>query len=85
MKDALMTPPLAMIEWEDACLIDVGSWVDNEPVKYEPRMFIQVGFVLYDGKDGLIITSAWSPDKIAPRDQIPRGMIRKLTYIKAAR
>lgn len=77
-----MTPPLAVVEWEDAGLIDVGPWVENEPAKYAPKMFIQVGFVLHDGDDGVILTHAWSPDLIAPRDQIPRGMIRKLTYIK---
>lgn len=78
----VLTPPLAVIEWEDASLLDVGTWVDNEPVKYEAKMFVQVGFVLYDGDEGVILTSAWSPDKIAPRDQIPRGMIRKLTYLR---
>lgn len=80
-----MTPPLALIEWEDASLLDVGAWVDNEPIKYEPKMFMQVGFVLHDDDDGVILTNAWSPDKIAPRDQIPRGMIRKITYIKRGR
>lgn len=83
MKHDVMTPPLAMIEWEDATLVDnMGAWADNEPVKYTPKMFIQVGFILYDGVEGVILTSAWSPDKVAARDQIPRGMIRKLTYIK---
>lgn len=78
----VFTPPLAVIEWEDASLLDVETWVDNEPVKYEPKMFVQVGFVLYDGDEGVILTAAWSPDKIAPRDQIPRGMIRKMTYLR---
>lgn len=82
--DKLMTPPLALIEWEDATMLDTGTWVDHEgeAPKYEPKVFLQAGFVLYDGKEGVIITSAWSPDKIAPRDQIPRGMIRKVTYLK---
>jgi hypothetical protein len=80
-----MTPPVALIEWEDAAVIDDGGpWIDHDgsPSKYQPKHFMQVGFVLYDGDEGVIITSAWSPDKIAVRDQIPRGMIRRLTYIK---
>lgn len=78
----LMTPPLAMVEWEDASLLDTEPWVDNEEQKYDAKLFLQVGFVLYDGKEGVILTAAWSPDKIATREQIPRGMIRKITYIK---
>lgn len=81
-SEVLMTPPLALIEWEDATLRDLGTWVDNEPMAYEAKLFLQVGFVLHDDAEGVIITSAWSPDKIAPRDQIPRGMIRKMTYLK---
>jgi len=46
---------------------------------------MQVGFVLHDGDDGMILTACWSPDKIAPRDQIPRGMIRKVTYLRRGR
>lgn len=77
-----MTPPLVLVLWEDACNLDTDAWADNNPVKYEPKLFHQVGFLLYDGKEGVIITSAWSLDKVAPRDQIPRGMIRKITKLK---
>lgn len=80
-----MTPPLVLIEWEDACLRDVGAWVDNEPIAYEPKLFVQVGFLLSDTDAGVIITSAWSPDKIAPRDQIPAGMIRRKVFLKGGR
>lgn len=76
------TPPLVMIEWEDACALDTETWADNGPVKYEAKTFKQVGFLLYDGKEGIILTAAWSPDKVAPRDQIPRGMVRKITKLR---
>ncbi|MEJ7932595.1 hypothetical protein WG922_21675 [Ramlibacter sp. AN1015] len=80
-----MTPPLVLIEWEDATLRDLGTWVDNEPIKYEAKMFVQVGFLLSDTDEGVIITSAWSPEKIAPRDQIPAGMIRRKVFLKGAK
>ena len=79
---SVMTPPMVLIEWEDATLRDLGTWVDNDPIKYEHKMFVQIGFLLADTEHGVIITSAWSPDKIAPRDQIPKGMIRKMVYLK---
>lgn len=75
-------PPLVLVLWEDACALDSETWADNEPVKYEPVLFQQVGFLLYEGKEGVILTAAWSPDKVAPRDQIPRGMLRKITKLK---
>lgn len=78
-----LTPPLVLVVWEDACNLDTDAWADNNPVKYEAKLFKQVGFLLYDGKEGVILTSAWSVDKVAPRDQIPRGMIRKVTRLKA--
>jgi hypothetical protein len=76
-------PPLVMVTWEDATLLDTGAWADNKDHKYSPKTFISVGFLLYDGKEGLILTSAWSPDMVAARDQIPRGMVRKVQKLRA--
>lgn len=76
-------PPLVQVLWEDACVLDMETWADNDPVKYEPKLFTQVGYLLYEGKEGVILTAAWSADKVAPRDQIPAGMIRKITRLKA--
>lgn len=83
MKPQHTSPPLVLIEWEDACNLDTDAWADNNAVKYEAQTFLQVGFLIYDGKEGVIITSAWSQDKVAPRDQIPRGMIRRVQKLKA--
>lgn len=75
-------PPLVLVQWEDATLLDAGPWADNKDHKYAAKMFVSVGFLLYDGKEGVILTSAWSPDVVAARDQIPRGMVRKVTRLK---
>ena len=77
-------PPLVLVEWEDASLLDTtGAWADNKEHKYEPKTFLSVGFLLYDGKEGVILTSAWSVETVAARDQIPRGMIRRIKKLKA--
>jgi hypothetical protein len=77
-------PRLAVVEWEDAHDQDGGvAWVDN-PGKEEPwaaYIVISVGFVLYDGPEGMRLTSAWSKDVIGHRDNIPRGMIRKVSWL----
>lgn len=76
-------PPLVRVEWEDACCLDPDErWVDHKEHKYVALVVTSIGFLLHESKAGVIITAAWSPDCIGPRDQIPRGMIRKLTRLK---
>lgn len=82
MKPEHVTPPLLWVEWEDATLLDAGPWSENKDHKYEAKHFVSVGFCLYDGPEGIILTSAWSVDTVAARDQIPRGMVRKVKKLR---
>lgn len=78
-----MTPKLACVEWEDACCLDPDErWVAHGEHRYTPLIVKTVGYLLYEGKEGVILTAAWSPECIGPRDQIPRGMVRRITYLK---
>ncbi len=80
-------PPVIYVVWEDATLKDSGTWHTTDEKKghvYEPAIFHTVGFLLKEDEKGLIITSAWSPDTVAPRDQIPIGMVREMKYLKGA-
>jgi hypothetical protein len=74
-------PPAVAISWEDASA-DGGAWVDNKEHAYKPKMFVTVGFLLYDGDDGVTVTSSWSEDMVAARDMIPRGMIHSVTFLE---
>lgn len=77
-------PPLVVVTWEDACSLDPDSrWVDHGAQKYVPLMVTSVGFLLHEDKAGVILVSSWSADCTGPRDQIPRGMIRKIVRLKA--
>lgn len=77
-------PPLVRVLWEDACCLDPDQrWVEHGEHKYRPLLVETVGFLLYSGKEGVILTSAWSAECIGPRDQIPRAMVRKVTTLKA--
>lgn len=82
MKLLDTAPPLVMIVWEDATMLDCEAWAPNKDHRYSPKHFVSVGFLLYDGKEGVILTSAWSPDTVAARDQVPRGMIRSIKRLK---
>lgn len=79
-----MSPPLVEVEWEDACCLDPNErWVDHGANKYVPLIVKSIGYLLYSGKEGIILTAAWSPDCTGPRDQIPQGMVRKVRKLKA--
>jgi hypothetical protein len=76
-------PPMVLVTWEDATTRDDGTWVEHaDKQEYKPQIMHTVGFLLYEGKEGVIVTDTWNEDQMSPRDQIPRGMIRKLTRLK---
>lgn len=77
-------PPLVLVEWEDATQLDSDTWVHKEAHVYEPCIFQQVGFLLSDTDDGVILAACWQPGCTDARSQIPRGMIRKVWKLKAA-
>jgi hypothetical protein len=75
-------PPIVLVVWEDASAPDDSAWVENKDHSYKPHIFETVGFLLYDGPDGITITSSWSESLVASRDLIPRGMIHKVKKLK---
>jgi hypothetical protein len=76
-------PPLVLVTWEDAKVLDDSAWAANKDHDYKAMIFESVGFLLSDTPEGVILTSAWSEDMVAARDQIPRGMIVKVRKLKA--
>lgn len=74
-------PPIVLVIWEDAKVLTEGAWATNQEYEYTPHMVSQVGFLLLDVPEGIHITEAWHPELIGPVEQIPRGMIRKLTFL----
>lgn len=76
-------PPLVLVTWEDAKVMDDAAWTNNSDHDYKSLVFESVGFLLSDTPEGVILTSAWSEEIVAARDQIPRGMILKVRKLKA--
>lgn len=79
-------PRLARVVWEDACSQDSTAWVEraDPPATYQPVLITTVGFLIYDGPEGVILTGSWGPAQIGPRDQIPRGMVREVQFLAPA-
>ena len=86
MTPKLTRPPLVLVVWEDACELDTEAWVHDTDHAYQPEMAIihSVGFLLSDVKAGVVISSAWCEDgkMVGRREQIPRGMVRKITKLR---
>ncbi len=74
---------LAYVVWEDAAELDETPWaLHDECFTYDPVLCKQVGFVVYDGPEGIVLTEAVIGDvTVARRNQIPKGMIRSLTWL----
>jgi hypothetical protein len=83
--DVAVDYPLVLVVWEDAGSRDSGTWADKpKDQNYEPFYFKQVGFLMYDGPEGIVLSDAiGNNDQIAPRTQIPRGMVRSITKLAA--
>lgn len=79
-----MKPELVLVVWEDAGRLDSETWVENiQMKKADPFLFETVGYLLFADEERLVVTGTWSPETIGPRDQIPRGMVRKVVRLKA--
>jgi hypothetical protein len=74
---------LAVVVWEDACEIDDTPWAEHEEeFNYTPLLCTQVGWVLYDGPEGIVISNGmFAHGTVARRNQIPRGMIRRIEWL----
>lgn len=81
--EAKRPPPMVHVEWEDAACLDSTHWVNPEvsPLNYVPVLINTVGYLLMDSPEVIVVTGSWSENQIGPRDQIPRGMVRKLSYL----
>jgi hypothetical protein len=78
-------PPCVLVVWEDAAVKDDGPWAANGEHVYKPHIVAQVGFLLAQTEQGIIITQAWHKETVAARDQIPAGMIRSITVLQPAK
>ena len=66
------------VEWEDAHLVDEGTWVFREGAPAaKPVVFKQLGFLHSADEHAIVLTEAYSPDQMAPRTRIPAGMVRR--------
>lgn len=80
-----MTPQLVLVEWEDASVVDSGTWVHREDAPpAQPEVFQQVGWMLELTDAHVVITASLSHKLMSARDRIPRGMVRSIHVFDVA-
>jgi len=76
-----MTP--ALVIWEDASEMDETAWVFKEDIyAVNPVLVHEVGFILYEDDKHIVLTAAYTDVQVGRRTQIPKGMVRKVKYLK---
>ena len=58
-----MKYPIEMIVWEDAYNEDQTSWQRIDTIKVEPALIVSVGFVVKEGKKGVILSMDYDEDE----------------------
>jgi len=70
-------PGVYLVIWEDAKVVtEGGAWHTIHDVPYEPYLIYQVGYLVKDVPEGIMLSEAWSDGLMGNPTQIPRGMIR---------
>lgn len=74
---------LAYIIWEDASDLDTTAWTTHEDdFVYTPVLCNQIGFVLYSGEEGVVVTQSYNSNgEVSNRTQIPKGMIKQIKWL----
>lgn len=76
---------MVLVEWEDASATDDSTWVDRSSAPAMPAViFQQVGWLLEQTDEHLIMTCALSEKMMAARDRIPAGMVKRIVPLSKA-
>jgi hypothetical protein len=78
-------PRLVVITWEDASVVDDGTWVaraDLPPA--HPIVFQQAGWLLEITPEHVVMTACLGEGLMSARDRIPRGMVRSIIQFDPA-
>lgn len=71
-----------LVVWEDACEMSDTPWeFAQEDYVYEPRIVHQIGYLVQEDEHGIMLTSAYTDNQIARRQQIPQKMIKTITFL----
>lgn len=58
-----MKYPIEMVTWADAYNEDQTSWTRIDTIKVEPALIVSVGFLVKEGKQGIILAMDYDEDE----------------------
>lgn len=70
--------PVVVIIWDDA--ETAGGW-EEIPEEIKPAIATSMGFLIKESDDHVLIASSYDERHVNGRLQIPRGMIKQITYL----
>lgn len=71
------------VDWDDACGSASNRWRDIEQLMLPPSRIVSVGWLIFEDKKFITITSSIDDSGHCCNDQtIPRGCIVKITRVK---
>ena len=71
-----------LVVWEDACEMSEHPWeFSQDEYEYDPRIVHQIGYLVQKDENGIMLTSAYTDNQIARRQQIPAKMIKTITFL----
>ena len=76
-----MSKPLRLVRviWEDASIVDDGTWVDRSTTtKPEAIVFDQIGWLMELTSEHVVLSSCVGRTLMGARDRIPAGMVRSI-------
>jgi hypothetical protein len=84
MTKTAKPPKLVVVVWEDISVLEAtgGAWTENKKQEYKHFLVQQVGYLIADVPEGIHLSHAWNPDLIAPIEQIPRGAIKSIKFLR---
>ena len=72
---------LVLVTWEDACEIDSTPWAFLDDTEYACKTVVQVGWMLENTEEFVILTHAYTDGQVARRNLIPHSSIKSMVVL----
>jgi hypothetical protein len=72
---------LVLVTWEDACEVDNSPWAFPEDTEYGCKTVVQVGWMLDNTEEFIVLTHAHTEGQVARRNLIPHSAIKSMVVL----
>ena len=72
---------LVLVTWEDACEVDSTPWAFLDDNEYACKTVVQVGWMLENTEQFIVLTHAHTDGQVARRNLIPHSCIKNMAVL----